>query len=625
MGRSYESDGPLGVSFRVLADHARAVAFLLADGVYPSNEGRGYVLRRILRRAVRHAWLLGRRAPTLVTVVEEVIGAMEDVYPELAERSDHILRTTRNEEERFLGTVEGGLGRFEEITTRAGDETERVISGREAFRLYDTFGFPLDLTQLMAEERGYSVDVEGFEAELESQRARSRADRAAALAATGEELAEGWVELSPEGDQEFVGYTTTDVETQVLAIRERNGQVALQLEANPFYLESGGQVSDQGEVVGDGWSLQVNEVRGIGDRVAILGAVTGQLPAVTDGGPLEVHARVRDGDRHDTERNHTATHLLHAALRSVLGSHVEQRGSLVAPDRLRFDFAHSASVTTDERRQLEKLVNEAIWRDHPVHYDYLPYDEAVSMGAMALFGEKYGDVVRVVQIPGVSAELCGGTHVRHTGEIGLFKIAHEGSVASGVRRIEGLTGPTAFRRFEALEHQLAELAGILKTPVENVRRRVEQLLSHQEELESILGELRRGTGGGESIVMEASVEVGGGRRAQYRAVRMRARDAEDVRTYGDGFLASVPSGVAVVGAELPGGKHTLFAFVTNDLVQRGIRADTVVREVAALVGGRGGGRAHMAQAGVGDPERLDAALAHGEEIVRTLAEGGARA
>ncbi len=623
VGRPYDATGPEGVSYRVLADHARSVAFLLADGVYPSNEGRGYVLRRILRRAVRHAWLLGRRSPTLAAVVESVIENMEGAYPELAARRDHVTGTTRAEEERFLTTVEGGLSRFDEMTARyPGTVGEPVISGADAFRLYDTYGFPLDLTELMAQERGFSVDVEGFERELDRQRARSRADRAAALGPGGDELTQGWLDLDPRADQEFVGYTATEVETRVLALRRSEGRLGLQLEANPFYAEGGGQVSDQGAVVGDGWSVAVDQVRRIGDRVAVFGDLRGEPRVNGEGEALQAHARVRSEERHDTERNHTATHLLHAALRTVLGTHVEQRGSLVAPERLRFDFAHPAPLSAEERRRVEALVNEGVWRDHTVHYTTMPFDEAVALGAMALFGEKYGETVRVVQIPGVSAELCGGTHVRHTGEIGLFKIVSEGSVAAGVRRIEALTGPEAFRRFEGIEERLEEAASRLRTPAENVPRRIDQLLDRQSEVERLLAEVRRGSGAGEEVVGEASLDLGNGRTARFRAVRMRARDANDVRSYGDGFLEAAESGVTLVAAELPEGKHTLFAFVTDDLIARGVRADEIVRAVAALVGGRGGGRPHMAQAGVGDAEGLDQALRSSEGVVRELLAGG---
>ncbi|MFH1764750.1 MAG: alanine--tRNA ligase, partial [Gemmatimonadota bacterium] len=445
VGRPYEAESEEGTSFRVLADHARAVAFLLADGVFPSNEGRGYVLRRILRRAGRHAWILGRRDPTLVYVVESVVEGMAEAFPELRTRREHLLKTTRAEEERFLTTIEGGMARFEELThwpaepdsvPQLGVGHDLVIPGSEVFRLYDTFGFPLDLTQLMAEERGFAVDVDAFQASMEAQRERSRLDRAqSGRSVAAEESLEGWTVLS-QGDQEFQGYSTREIETEVLALRPDGDWFGVQLKNNPFYLEAGGQVSDGGRVSGDGWVLDVQEVRRVHDRVAVFGPVTGGTLPSDQIVPLFVHAQVASDARHDTERNHTGTHLLHAALREVLGEHVVQRGSLVAPDRLRFDFAHTAPMTEGEKAEVERIVNRGIWGDHDVLVQQLPYPDAIKRGAMALFGEKYGDEVRMVEVPGVSLELCGGTHCRHTGEIGLFRIVTETGVAAGVRRIE---------------------------------------------------------------------------------------------------------------------------------------------------------------------------------------------
>ncbi len=619
IGRPYEADGDQGVSYRVLADHARAVAFLLADGVFPSSDGRGYVLRRILRRAVRHAWLLGRRDPTLVAVVEAVIDSMSDVYPQLEEQRDHLLGTTRSEEERFLATIEGGMDRFDQVAPRGAeaDGGHAVVSGADAFKLYDTFGFPLDLTQLMAEERGYTVDVEAFETALEEQRQRSRADRAQSDSRLAEgDLTEGWRTLSEDG-QRFLGYDELDVETQVVAIRTTEDGVALQLADNPFYAEGGGQVSDVGRVDGEGWSLEVRDVARVGDRVAVLGELSQGALDDDSKGPLKVRAQVGASSRRDTQRNHTATHLLHAALRGTLGTHVVQRGSLVAPDRLRFDFAHTAPMTQDERDRVERIVNDGVWTDHDVTTGDRPYEEAVADGAMALFGEKYADVVRVVEIPGVSMELCGGTHVRHTGEIGLFKITSESGVAAGVRRIEAVTGPGAFGHLEERGERLDEVAEILGSPTGSVAAKARQLLQEKRELETLLDELRSSGGAGETVVVEEDVAVDGSTTA-YKAVRLRARNADDVRKWGDAFLTGAGSGVAVVAAELPGDKYTLFAFATDDVIGKGVRADAVVREVAVVVGGKGGGRPHMAQAGVEDSERIDEALRIGRDVVEKL-------
>jgi len=564
----------------------------------------------------------------LVDVVEVAIDGMADPFPDLLTRREHLLKTTRAEEDRFLNTIEAGMARFEELTRRSegsesvpdpGLEHDPVIPGTEAFRLYDTFGFPLDLTQLMAEERGFGVDVEGFQASLEAQRERGRVDRArAGLSVTDEETLEGWTVLSP-GEQEFKGHSTQEIDTEVLALRLDGDRLGLQLKSNPFYLEAGGQVSDGGRVAGEGWVLDVREVRRVQDRVAVFGPVTeGTLPSDQDS-PLLVRAEVSKDDRHDTERNHTATHLLHAALRKVLGEHVVQRGSLVAPDRLRFDFAHTSPMTEGERVEVERLVNKGIWDDRAVLVQELPYPEAIQKGAMALFGEKYGDEVRVVEVPGVSLELCGGTHCRHTGEIGLFKIVAETGVAAGVRRIEATTGPGAFLHFQEMERRLDEVANVLKAHPETVKNRVAQLLREKEEVEGLLAELRRsGGGGGEIVVSERTLESPSGP-IEYRGVHLRARSADDVRDWGDGYRAGGAGRVAVVAADLPEGKSTLFVFVSDDLITRGIKADSLIREVASLVGGRGGGRPHMAQAGVGDPSALDDALKAGPGILERLA------
>jgi len=623
VGRDYDPEADESVSYRVLADHARAVAFLLSDGVFPSNEGRGYVLRRILRRAVRHAWLLGRREPALVHVVDAVIDELGGAFPELEQRREHLIQTTRAEEERFLATIEGGMSRFDELAPRDAPGGGGLVAGEEAFRLYDTFGFPLDLTQLMAEERGYAIDVAGFEEALEAQRERSRADRAAShVGVDGPDDGTRWTRLSDE-EQSFVGYGALSVDTEVVAFLRDGPQLGLLLRESPFYLESGGQISDGGEVRGDGWAVSVSEMRRVGDRGAVFGPVSGAFPA-EPAEPLAVQACVPMAARRDTERNHTATHLLHAALRSVLGTHVVQRGSLVEPGRLRFDFAHAAPMTPEERDRVEAIVNEEVWSDHPVLIEQKPYPEAVAGGAMALFGEKYADEVRVVSIPGVSVELCGGTHVRHSGEIGLFRLVSESGVAAGVRRIEALTGRGAYEYLRGHERLIDEVAGRLKTKNDNVLHRLDQLTEEREELEGLLVDLRRDGGSGEADV--CSVTVGAGSDiAQYRGVRLKARNPDDARVWGDDFLDGTENGVAVVAAELPGEKHTIFAFVSDGLIGRGVRADAVVRDVAAVVGGRGGGRPHMAQAGVDDPGKLDDALRLGADVVgRLLAEHAQR-
>ena len=644
VGRPYSSDAPEGVSYRVLADHARAVAFLLADGVFPSNEGRGYVLRRILRRGVRHAWLLGMREPALTDVVAAVIDEMADAYPELTARREHVLLTTRGEEERFLATIGEGTARLDAVAPPVpkGTAPRPVVPGAEVFRLYDTFGFPADLTRVMASERGWDVDTEGFEAALAQQRDRSRADRKAgsgSMAGSDSVAAErgrgakrgrtvergrgdfAYEEVVVEARQSFVGYDRRSATSRVLGVRGGggNGVVELAMEENPFYVEGGGQVADRGRVRGDGWEIEVEAVLRDRDMAWVRGRPGSGFPSGGRGvAGSEAMAEVAPDLRHDTERNHTATHLLHSALRELLGGHVVQRGSLVAPDRLRFDFAHVAPMTPEEIGAVEARVNQGVWADHPVRTGVRSFQDAVQAGATALFGEKYGSEVRVVEVPGVSMELCGGTHVRHTGEIGLFKVVSETGVAAGVRRVEAVTGPSAFQHLAGYQDRIEVLAAALKTPPDNVERRVEQLRAERAELEALVAELRR-TGGGADTLAEAGFTVEG-RPGSYRAVRLKVQGPGDARSWGDAFRQSSEVAVAVVAAEMPGGKHALFAFATDSAVAAGVRADAVVRAAAEAAGGRGGGRPHMAQAGVGRPDKIADAIQAAAEYVQGLGE-----
>jgi alanyl-tRNA synthetase len=595
-------------SYRVIADHARAVAFLLADGVSPSNEGRGYVLRRILRRAVRHAWLLGRTEPTLVNVVQAVIDTMHDVFPELKHRQRYLLDQTRGEEERFLATIAGGMARFDELapakSAHATPSLKGTISGEDAFRLYDTYGFPFDLTELMARERGYTVDVEGFESALATQRQMSQDERRARnLTVEGDDLIGAW-EGDANAKDTFVGYDELEVATQVVAKKElKDGRLAVVLEKRPFYLESGGQISDRGEIVGDGWRLNVEDVRRVDDRVAVLGRAEGAFKF----GP--VTAKVPRDVRLDTERNHTATHLLHAALRTVLGEHVHQRGSLVAPDRLRFDFSHNAPMKPEQIEEVERLVNNEIWRALPVIREQRPLAEARAAGAMALFGEKYGDIVRVISIPGFSMELCGGTHLRNTSEVGLFKVVSETGVGSGTRRIEALTGPGAYARLREYERAVDRIAESLKAPAEpdGVVTRVEQALAERRVLERRLADALRGGGDELRGLLAKAVAVDGARVVAAR-VDPPPEDLKALQSLGDALREQLHTGVGVLAASFPDGKNTLLVVVTDDLRERGLRADALIGELAAAAGGKGGGKPHMAQAGIPDAARIPAAL-----------------
>ena len=623
VGRPYGAGGEEGVSYRVLADHARAVAFLLGDGVFPSNEGRGYVLRRILRRGVRHAWLLGRREPTLTEVVGAVVDEMAEAFPDLAAQRESVLVNALREEERFLATIDGGMERLARVAPEmaAGKSARPVIPGADVFQLYDTFGFPVDLTRIVAEERGYDLDMMGFEKALEEQRERSRGARSADATgvATRRRVTAGPTMVPDAPAQDFVGYGDLSTVTEVIGVREDTDSADLIVQHRPFYLEAGGQVSDRGRVFADGWSMDVDQVVRDGDHIVLRGRPTGDFPGESVLGSI-VTAQVDPTHRRDTERNHTATHLLHAALRSVLGDHVRQRGSLVAPDRLRFDFAHTAPMTGTELDDVATMVAEGVWTSRSVRTSVRPYAEAVKAGAMALFGEKYGDEVRVVEIPDVSMELCGGTHVRHTGEIGPFVITSESGVAAGVRRIEALTGRGAFDHLAGYKRRIGELAGTVKAQPANVERRVNELLAEKASLEALVDDLQRHGGGGAEVLAEAECEVNG-TQLTYRGVRLKARGAQDARNWGDRFRDSVRAGVAVVAAEMPGGKHVLFAFATDGAIAAGVRADAVVREVAAAVGGRGGGRPHMAQAGVADSGGIADAVRRGAGIIAGLAGG----
>jgi len=602
VGTRYDR-GERGASYRVLADHARAVAFLLADGVYPSNEGRGYVLRRILRRAVRHAWLLGRREPTLVHLVRTVEDLMGGVYPELERKRADIESVTRAEEERFFDTIEGGLTRLDEL------KGTPVIPGEDAFKLYDTYGFPIDLTQLIAAERGQAVDIAGFERALEEQRKRSRAGSgtlkkghppSVVVKRPGE-----WRTVKPKKKQKWVGYETTAAETEVLKFRQSEDRVEIVLAENPFYVESGGQVSDTGRVKGEGWELDVSEV----EKVDGASAVVGHFEDAFE--PTAVLAQVDERRRKNIERNHTATHLVHAALRKILGPHVRQQGSVVAPDRLRFDFAHHGPIDDPTLARVEEEVNAHIWENLPVATREMKYKEAIAAGAMAFFTEKYGDVVRVVDVPGVSLELCGGTHVPATGQIALFRFTHETGAAAGVRRIEAVTGLGAYALVRRLEQQLAEAAAVLKAQPEHLVKRIETLLEENRKLEKRIEELlRMGSGKRETGNVERIGDV---------ELYIDQSDLDDRNQIGalmDAFRASHKRAISVLFTN--GDRPGVHVAVTDDLVERGVKAGEIASAIAAVGGGKGGGRPHFASAGAGDPAKLSEARAQAPAIVRGM-------
>ena len=580
------------VSFRVLADHARAVSFLLADGVYPSNEGRGYVLRRILRRAVRHAWLLGRREPTLTGLTGAVVREMGPVYPELQSKSEYIARVTRTEEQRFLETIEGGLRRLDEIVASG----TRRISGEEAFKLYDTFGFPIDLTEIIAGEKGLTVDLKGFEVALEEQRNRSRAARKGAgqSAAVHTANAGEWRSLRKD-PQRFVGYESTTAETEIIAFRQDGSRVDLVLRENPFYVESGGQVSDTGVVTGQDWALQVDSVR----KDPLGTVVSGGFPETFE--PTSLEALVDAPRRRNIERNHSATHLVHAALRRVLGTHVRQQGSLVDSDRLRFDFSHHGPIDSATLQIIEREVNDHVLENAVVETREMAYPDALKLGAMAFFSEKYGDVVRVVQM-GDSIELCGGTHVRTTGQIGLFRFLGQGGVAAGVRRIEAVTGSGAYRAVIELQDRLRRVAETLRAQPDQLVRRTEQLLEEKTKLETRLAEALKGgsgsaSGGDQFEVNGISVTVG----------ETALENRDEVAAVADSFRGGKSGALLVLFSGA--GRGAVHVAVTDDLVKAGRKAGDLVSRIAAVGGGKGGGRPQFASAGIGDADKLPAARA----------------
>jgi len=587
-------------SLRVIADHIRACAFLIVDGVMPSNEGRGYVLRRIIRRAIRHGYQLGQAEPFFFKLVQALADQMGKAYPELVAGADMAMRVLKQEEERFAETLATGMALLEqEIAGLPG----KVIPGTTVFKLYDTYGFPVDLTADLARERGLTVDQAGFEAAMEAQRERARS-----ASRFGVDLRGGVTLNTPT---EFRGYDALEgVGTVVALVRDGaevdsltsgdTGQVVL--DATPFYAESGGQVGDRGVLEGDHVQFAVSDTRKLGKAHGHVGTVIRGEIKLGD----RVTARVDAATRQATVLNHSATHLLHAALRKILGTHVTQKGSLVAPDRLRFDFSHFQPVTPEELENIERLVNAEIRRNSPAETRLMPYEDAVAAGAMALFGEKYDDEVRVLSLGSFSTELCGGTHVHRAGDIGLFRIVSESGVAAGVRRIEAVTGEAALDYAAANETTLRQIASLVRGSPADAEDKVRQLLERQKKLERELAALKSKLASGQGVdLVESAVEVAGTR---VIAAQVPGADARSLREAVDALKAKLGSAIIVLGAPTEDGKVLLVAGVTADLTGKA-RAGERVGSVAAKVGGKGGGRPDFAQAGGTEPGKLDAALA----------------
>jgi len=593
------ADDPGSNSLKVIADHIRSCAFLIVDGVLPSNEGRGYVLRRIIRRAVRHGYQLGVKQVFFHRLVGPLCDQMGDAYPELQDSRAHVERILRLEEERFAETLEQGMRILEEdLASLQGD----VISGDTAFKLYDTYGFPLDLTADIARERGLAVDTEGFNRSMEGQRARARA------ASQFDGGYDGG--LAVEGSTEFTGYATLDDASRVTALFV-DGQPVEQLgegeagivilENTPFYAESGGQTGDQGWLESGGTRFEVSDTRKQGAGViAHIGRLAGSSLSVGD----TLTAHVDSARRQAIALNHSGTHLLHAALRAVLGDHVQQKGSLVEPERLRFDFAHYEPLTPGQLQAVEDLVNRQIRANDPAKTRLMTMEEALGSGAMALFGEKYGDEVRVLSIGDFSVELCGGTHVSHAGDIGLFKIISESGIAAGVRRIEAVTGGRALQWVAEGESRLQHIASLVKGSRDDVDEKVAQLLENNRQLEKELQQLKGKLASSQgSDLAGQAVDIDG---IKVLAARLEGADTRVMRETLDQLKNKLGSAAVVLGS-VSGDRVSLVAGVTKDQTDR-IKAGELVNAVAVQVGGKGGGRPDMAQAGGTEPGNLDAAL-----------------
>jgi alanyl-tRNA synthetase len=614
-GRAYSAypgggDHP-DVSMRVIADHLRAMTFLIADGVAPSNEWRGYVLRKIMRRAMRHGKKLGITEPFLHALVDVVVREMGDAYPELTRERGTIVRMVRSEEDRFDTVLTSGLPRIEDLLDRTVESGATTISGDEVFKLYDSLGVPFDFSEDLASQRGLAIDRQAYDDAMEAQRDRARASTKFKIEGSA---------FVPDFDERFIGYgdTSSDGSTilyltdeklnpvKTLARGDKGGVI---LDITPFYVEAGGQVSDKGRLKAPNGMASVVDVtkRASKARIHLVVVDDGEL-AIGD----VVRVMVTDALRDATRRNHTATHLLHAALRQILGTHVHQKGSLVAPDRLRFDFSHDAALTDDEQQRIEQIVNQQIYRNATVTTEIKNTDDAIKAGAMALFGEKYGDTVRVVSVPGFSTELCGGTHVRATGDIGPFVITEESGVAAGVRRIEALTGAGAVGHIQAEHATLARTLHALGATADHAPAAIDRLQSETKRLakENEQLKLKLALGGPSRGEDDDAVAVGD---AKLVARRVTGLEKAALRGLSDSLRDRIQRGVVVLAAENDG-KVSLLVSITKDLTER-VKAGQLVAELAPIVGGKGGGRPDFAEAGGKDASKIDAMLARARELV----------
>jgi alanyl-tRNA synthetase len=605
-GTEYGKKEQADRSMRVVADHLRAITFLMADGILPSNEGRGYVLRRILRRAARHGRLLGIVEPFLHELTATVVQQMGGAYPELRSAASTIAEATRGEEERFIATLDQGLPLLNDIIAKTRSAGRTVLPGPDVFKLYDTYGFPMDLITEASREQGLTVDQQGFDAAIEEQRNRARK-----TAGFEQETARPAVTNLVErfGTTKFVGYDRLESDSLLQAILKgdrlvkeavEGDEVEVVLDVTPFYAEGGGQVGDQGVLVGTDGRLEIKETtRPVPTLILHKGTVSKGRIRESE----QLHLTVNRTMRQDAARNHTATHLVHAALRDLLGPHVKQYGSLVAPNRLRFDFAHFRPLSSRDIDEIETVVNDEIRKNETVRAEVMSIQEAVAKGALAFFGDKYGEQVRVVTVESFSKELCGGTHCSHTGEIGLFRIVSETGVAAGVRRIEGQTGSGAMAMMKKLEADIRELSELLKVGpselVAKTRKVMAQLKDKERELEELKLKMASGSAVASTVKTVAGVPV--------HVQRTDGLDINGMRTLADQLRDKLKSGVVALGGTTEDGKVSLLVVVTKDLSSK-VKAGDLIKVMAAEVGGTGGGRPEMAQAGGKDPSKLNASL-----------------
>ena len=616
-GVEYGKEHKTDVSVRVITDHIRSVTMMTADGVLPSNEGRGYVLRRLLRRAARHGKLLGIEGEFLAELSKSVIACSGEAYPELVEKQDYIFKILSIEENSFYKTIDKGMEILKADMEEMKAAGVKVMSGEKSFRLYDTYGFPVDLTKEILAEEGMEIDEDAFTAEMKAQKERARSARAKSNYMGAAETV--YNELPIEMETAFAGYDVYDVaNAKIVALvaneavaetAQAGDTVAVFLDRTPFYAESGGQVGDQGVIKTETGVVKVtNCVKVVGGKIAHMGEVTEGLVQVGEMACASIDVELRMA----SSRNHSATHLLHKALRTVLGTHVEQAGSYVSAERLRFDFTHFAAMTADEIKEVERLVNDAIFASYDVHTDEMSIDEARNRGAMALFGEKYGEVVRVVDMGGYSIELCGGAHLKNTAQVGSFKILSENGVAAGVRRIEAVTGKEALKHYQAQEDEIKEICRLVKSTPDKLLARLEQLLAEQKETAKELEKLKaKMAGGAADEMLNSKVEICG---VAVLAAEVKDMDGNALRTMGDQLKQKLGSGVVVL-ASGKDGKVNLMAMATDDVVKKGVHAGNIIKAAAAVCGGGGGGRPNMAQAGGKDASKIADALEKAKAMV----------